>query len=134
MRILWAIAGILSLAFGTIGIILPLVPTVPFMILAAFFFAQSSPQLHDWLVNHRVFGPSIQEWRRSGAIGLRGKQMATISIVLVFALSLGLGFRLLILVIQAVTLTFVLIFIWTRPTGSTSESDIRHPDHPDRDS
>jgi uncharacterized membrane protein YbaN (DUF454 family) len=134
MRIFWALVGILAVAFGTIGVVLPLIPTVPFMILAAFCFAKSSPRLHDWLINHKVFGPSIQDWRDKGAISLRGKQLATVSVAFVFALSLILGLRFWVLAIQGTALIAVLTFIWSRPTGSLSESDKARQDHPNHDS
>ena len=56
-------AGALSAGIGLIGIVVPLLPTTPLMILAAACFARSSPRLHDWLWNHRVFGPAIRDWR-----------------------------------------------------------------------
>lgn len=117
MRIIWAILGLLSMAIGVVGIVLPLVPTVPLMILAAFFFAKSSERLHNWLITHPQFGPSIQDWNEHGAIHPKGKRIATLSIVTVFLISVLLGLRPMILIIQGVTLTAVLIFIWTRPNS-----------------
>ncbi|WP_420568969.1 YbaN family protein [Thalassovita sp.] len=117
MRIIWAILGLLSMAIGVVGIVLPLVPTVPLMILAAFFFAKSSERLHNWLITHPQFGPSIQDWNEHGAIHPKGKRIATLSIVIVFLISVLLGLRPMILIIQGVTLTAVLIFIWTRPNS-----------------
>lgn len=115
MRVIWATMGILALCFGTVGIVLPLVPTVPFLLLAAFCFAQSSPALHDWLLTHRVFGPPIADWRAGGAIRRSAKWAATGSIGLVFAISLLVGVGWIILLIQAHVLAAVLLFIWTRP-------------------
>ena len=115
MRILWASFGLLALTFGTVGIVLPLVPTVPFLLLAAFCFAQSSPTLHDWLLTHRVLGPPIADWRAGGAIRRPAKWMATVSVALVFGLSLAFGLGWVVLLIQAHVLGAVLIFIWTRP-------------------
>ena len=115
MRIFWAMAGILSLCFGTVGIVLPLVPTVPFLLLAAFCFAQSSPVLHDWLVTHRVFGPPIADWRAGGAIRRPAKLAATASIAIVFGISVALGLGWILLLVQAHVLGAVLLFIWTRP-------------------
>ncbi len=115
MRFLWAFLGLICLALATIGIILPLLPTVPFLLLAAFFFARSSDRLHNWLLSHPQLGPPIDDWQSRGAINPTAKRIATGSIVLVFGLSLALGLRPLILVIQAIVLSCVLIFIWSRP-------------------
>lgn len=115
MRILWAILGGISLALGIAGVVLPILPTVPFILLAAFCFARSSERLHHWLLTHPRFGPMIQDWNDRGAIRPRIKLVSTASVAAVFGLSLILGLRPLILGIQAVTLGCVLIFIWTRP-------------------
>lgn len=117
MRLLWITIGCLSVALGALGAILPLLPTVPFMLLAAFAFSRSSPRLHDWLVQHRVFGPSIRDWRRNRAISRRVKWYASGSIAAAFGLSLALGVGPMVLAIQAVALSLVLLFIWTRREG-----------------
>lgn len=115
MRILWALFGIISLALGVAGIALPLLPTVPFILLAAFCFARSSERLHHWLVTHRRFGPMIEDWNDRGAIHPRIKVISTVSVAAVFLLSVILGLRPLVLGIQGAVLGGVLIFIWTRP-------------------
>ena len=117
MRVVWAFCGVLSVSFGALGVFLPLLPTVPFMLLAAFCFARSSPQLHHWLISHPVFGPPIIDWQERGAISRRGKIAATVSIAAVFGLSLALGVRPAILAIQATVLAAVLTFIWSRPAS-----------------
>lgn len=117
MRYLYAGLGLLCLALAVIGIVLPLLPTVPFLILAAFLFANSSERMHSWIMEHNTFGPMIDDWRRSGAIRPRAKKMATLSIGAVFGLSVLFAAPVHILVIQAVVLSLVLIFIWTRPSG-----------------
>lgn len=115
MRWVWAGIGSVSLILGCVGIVLPLLPTVPFLILAAFCFARSSPRMHDWLVSHRTFGPLILDWQQSGAIRPTAKRAATLSIAAVFGLSLWLGVPSHVLIIQAIVLTCVLVFIWSRP-------------------
>jgi len=75
MRALYLTAGITSVAVGTIGIFLPLLPTVPFMLLAAFFFARSNPAWEARLLADPRFGPHIVAWRENGAISRRGKAM-----------------------------------------------------------
>jgi hypothetical protein len=68
MQFIWAALGLVCVALALIGVALPLLPTVPFLLLAAFFFARSSERLHTWLVTHRLFGPMILDWQQSGAI------------------------------------------------------------------
>ena len=117
IRSFWATLGTISLFLGALGIPLPLLPTVPFLLLAAFCFAKSSPRVHQWLMAHPVLGPPIHDWQRSGAIRRSAKWMATVSIATVFGLSLVLGVKLWVLGIQAVVLTAVMVFIWSRPEG-----------------
>lgn len=114
-RVVWALFGGIALCFGVIGILLPLVPTVPLLLLAAFCFARSSQTLHDWLLCHPRLGPPIQTWRRTGAISRKGKLLAILSIGLTFAICLGLGLTAELLLIQGIALTGVALFIWTRP-------------------
>lgn len=117
MQYLWAALGLVCVGLALIGILLPLVPTVPFLLLASFFFARSSERLHHRLLSHRTFGPMIDDWDRNRAIRPRAKRLATLSIVAVFGLSAMLGVAVKIIIIQAVVFGFVLIFIWTRPNG-----------------
>jgi len=107
--------GIIALALGLIGIPLPGLPTVPFLLLAAFCFARSSDRVHDWLVNHPKLGPPIQDWRRSGAIAPKAKKLATVTVAAAFLIALLWGVPLYALALQVLVLSCVLVFIWTRP-------------------
>ncbi len=62
------------MGLGLIGVVLPILPTVPFMLLAAFFFSKSSERLHYWLISHPKLGPPIVEWQTNGAINPRVKK------------------------------------------------------------
>ena len=117
MRVFWFTVGILALVLGAVGIFLPLLPTVPFLLLSAFGFARSSERLHGWLLGHPTFGPPISDWRERGAIGPRAKRIASVSIVAAFGLSVALGVKAWVLGVQAVVLIAVSIFIWTRPNA-----------------
>jgi len=75
-RIGFLAAGWLSLGLGGIGALLPILPTVPFVLLATWCFARSSPRLEAWLVGHPLFGYHIRNWRQSGAISRTGKRAA----------------------------------------------------------
>lgn len=77
MKRLWFLwCGLGALALGLIGIAVPMLPTVPFVILAAFCFARSSPALEARLLDHPRFGPHIRAWREKGAISRKGKLAA----------------------------------------------------------
>jgi len=105
---------------GAIGAIMPVLPTTPFVILAAFAFGRSSPRLAGWLGNSRPFGPILDDWRRHGAIRPRFKVMALIMVLGVLAVSLALGARPLLLLVQTVCVTAAAAFILSRPNGPGS--------------
>jgi len=79
-RILLMVAGILSLVLGVIGAFVPLLPTVPLVLLAAYCFARSSERLHQWLIHHRYFGPIIDNFQAGKGIPRRIKYR-TIAII-----------------------------------------------------
>ena len=91
VRMAYLLAGLLSLLLAAIGLFVPLLPTVPFVILAAFCFARSSSRLEQWLVGHQRFGPHILAWRSRGAISRAGKKAAIVA----FAASAAAGLALL---------------------------------------
>lgn len=89
--LLW-IAGSISLALGIIGVVLPGLPTTPFVLLAAACYAKASPRLHGWLLNHRFMGPMIRDWETHRSLTRRTKTVAQVSMVLMVGLS-AWGFR-----------------------------------------
>lgn len=106
----------IALAIGMIGIALPGLPTVPFLILAAFCFARADPRLEQWLVTHPRFGPHIQAWRARGAIRIGAKRLALTMLAASIILSaLLLGFPWAILPAGAAVIAGA--WIWTRPNG-----------------
>lgn len=119
-RHLWLIIGFLALTLGAIGVVLPLLPTTPFIIFAAFAFGKSSPRLHNWLLNHRTFGPMIADWREHGAIAPRYKILAIFMMAAVFLLSIAMAVSSTVLIIQAICLSGAALFILSRPNGPSS--------------
>ena len=113
-RRLYLAAGWASVGLGTIGIFLPLLPTVPFMILAAFCFARSSPRLEAKLMGHPRYGPHLVAWREKGAVSRRAKLSATAA----FAASILVGFLTLSLPWSLVPAGVAIIcgsWLWRRP-------------------
>ena len=115
VRLAWLLVGCLAVALAAIGVVLPLLPTTPFVLVAAFAFMRSSRRLHTWLIEHRVFGPLIADWRRYGAIRRPTKVIGIASMAAVFALSLLLDVSAVVLTIQASVLTVCAIFVASRP-------------------
>lgn len=73
MKIFYIISGSLCLALGAIGIFLPLLPTTPFLLLAAFLYCRGSERLYRWLTGHRLLGRYISEYRENKAMPLKAK-------------------------------------------------------------
>ena len=112
-RIVYRTCGLASLGAGIVGIALPLLPTVPFLILAAFCFARSNPEWADRLHNHPRYGHHLREWRDRRAISRKGKVAAltAMSAGVIFTL-LTVGFPLVL--ISVAVLVLVGPWIWTR--------------------
>ncbi|WP_252737511.1 YbaN family protein [Citreicella sp. C3M06] len=115
MRIFWIICGSLALALGVLGIALPLLPTTPLVLLAAFCYARGSERMHRWLLRNRVFGPMIRDWHAEGAISARARTLAVGTMGGVFAIGLALGLPWQALLFQGVAMGGAAIFILTRP-------------------
>lgn len=117
VRPLLILTGVVSLILALLGVVLPLLPTTPFLLLSAACFARSSKRLHDWLLAHPRLGPFISDWERGGAIRPAAKRMATLLILVSGGLSLLLV-KAPAWAQAAMALTFlgVLTFIWSRPS------------------
>tara|TARA_E500000318_G_scaffold37210_1_gene35962 strand:- start:977 stop:1399 length:423 start_codon:yes stop_codon:yes gene_type:complete len=114
-QIVFAGLGASLLPVALAGLVLPLLPGTPLLILSAFCFARASPQLEAWLVNHRRLGPPIQEWRIHGAIPWSTKMVATAAIGSSFAWMLASNAPLAGKIIAALVMLAATGFIWSRP-------------------
>ncbi len=70
---IWIVLGWIALALAIVGVFLPLVPQVPFAIIAAFFFSKGSPRLHHWILNNKNFGAAVRDWELDHVIRKRLK-------------------------------------------------------------
>lgn len=117
MRIFWLVLGSMSLGLGGVGIVLPLLPATPFVILSAFCFAKSDPRLHERLLRSPTFGKAICDWRNHRAISWKGKVASVLAMTVSLALSVALGIDLKYVAIQAVVMAAAATFILTRNTA-----------------
>jgi uncharacterized membrane protein YbaN (DUF454 family) len=85
--LLW-IAGTVALVLGLIGVVLPGLPTTPFVLLAAACYAKASPRLHAWLLNHRLTGPMLRDWERDHSLTRRTKIIAVVSMLVMVSFSI----------------------------------------------
>ena len=118
LRWLFLGLGLFFTGLGFVGAFLPVLPTVPFLIVAAACFARSSTRLETWLLDHPHFGPLLRDWRERGAIPLRAKRMSLAGTLLGFGLFVAFshpGWPLMLAV--AGLMGVGLIYVFTRPTA-----------------
>ncbi len=114
-KILLIILGSICVILGLIGIIVPLLPTTPFLLLAAFFYGKSSHRLQQWLFNNRVFGPYLTNYVEGKGISIKNKAFTLILLWLAmgytifFAISNLLIQTLLLLIAICVTIHIITI-------------------------
>jgi len=85
--LLW-LAGSVSLVLGLIGVVVPGLPTTPFILLAAACYAKASPRLHAWLLNHRLTGPLLRDWEKHRSLTRRTKTIAVVSMLVMVSFSI----------------------------------------------
>jgi len=88
VRLAFLTLGTLFVALGIAGIFLPVLPTTPFMLLAATCYARASTRFYNWLLNNRMFGPTILEWRRYRSIPYRVKWTAIVLMAVTLSISI----------------------------------------------
>jgi uncharacterized membrane protein YbaN (DUF454 family) len=129
--------GAIFLLLGVAGIVLPLVPATPFLLLAAFFFSRGSPKFHRWLLTHKQLGPPIRDWEENKIIRRKTKVLAT---AMLMASAIYIFPRPAIPMVGKVSFgciaLSVLYFIWTRKEernftvvpGNTTEVEVSSPE------
>lgn len=91
-RIAWFLMGIFFAVVGTIGIVIPGLPTTPLMILAAACFAKSSQRFYDWVINNKLFGHHVKNYREGNGIPKKSKPfiLGTMWVFILFAVLVGI--------------------------------------------
>jgi uncharacterized protein len=113
--LLWRVSALLALAVGLVGLALPVVPTVPFLIVAAWAASKGSPRLERYLLNHPSYGEHIRNWRECGAVPRRAKVFAitamSISAIALQFMPVPQWLRLSAPIVMAT----IAVWLWTRP-------------------
>lgn len=113
-RPFWLAGGLIAVALGVIGAVLPLLPTVPFFLLATFCFARSNPAWEQRLLDHPRYGPPLRQWRTRRAISRRAKLAALTAMAASVALSAALiGWPWVLVPLAICSASGA--WIWTRP-------------------
>lgn len=121
-RFSYLILAWIFLGLGLLGLFLPLLPTTVFIIVAAWAFAKSAPHREAWLLNHKVFGPPLKNWRRYGAVSRKAKTMAFSLITVSGALSVWMLWSNPLLITIVVTcLAGVVVYIYRLPVLPETE-------------
>lgn len=124
MRPLLFTLGCLLFCLGFVGAFVPVLPTTPFMLLALWCFSRSSDRFHDWLYNHKVFGPPMQQWHQHRVIPAGAKAVAilfmSLSMVYLFAFSSAPAW---VKALMTATVAIGFWFILSRPSTPPDEHE-----------
>ena len=116
-RLLYKALGLAMVGLAVAGVVLPLLPTTPFLIVAAWAFARSSPRLDAWLRNHRRLGPFLANWEARGAIPRSAKALAVVGCASGWGVLAWRGAPLWMLVGSAMLLLLVVAWVLSRPAA-----------------
>lgn len=114
-RGLWIALAYAALGVGLIGIVLPGLPTTPFILVAAWAAAKGSKRLHAWLLSHRVFGPMVGDWQTRGAVSRSAKRLAILMMLLCAALMFLTAPKLWMAATGSAFMAVVALWLWRRP-------------------
>lgn len=114
-RMLWRLLAGVSVALAAIGAVLPVVPTTPFLLVAAWAAKRGAPELYERLHQHAIWGPTLCDWRDQRAISTRAKALAIITMSASWSFLWYLNSALPILVVMGVIFASVGVFVLSRP-------------------
>ncbi|OSN04113.1 hypothetical protein AU510_12685 [Lonsdalea britannica] len=114
-RVVLIVLGWLAVVLATLGVVLPLLPTTPFLLLAAWCFARSSPRFHYWLLHRSWFGGYLRHWQQHRALPPGVKVKAVVVIVATFAVSIWMVHIPWVRGVLLAIMACLLIFMWRLP-------------------
>ncbi len=110
----WAFAY-LALGLGIVGVVVPLMPTTVFILIAAYCAARGSDTLHRKLLEHRIFGPMIRDWQATGAVSRKAKYMAVGSMAVCAVILFLVTPHWWIATIGTAIMAIIGTWLWLRP-------------------
>lgn len=123
-KVVWTTIGLLSLGMAYIGVVTPGIPYSPFVVFAAYCFSKGSDRLHNWIYNHKIFGPFLTNWNQKRVFPTKMKffmlaMMSTSLLVMFFT-----GVKPIGIISTACFMALVAVWAWRFP-GSVAEYDSR---------
>ena len=119
-RRLYLALGVLSAVMGAAGVVLPLVPTTPFLLVSVWAFSRSSPRFQRYIETHPRFGPPLAAWRERRAIPRRAKALAAVALAASWGVTAAMVGGVLVPAVSGAALGAVGLWILTRPTDRVS--------------
>lgn len=119
------VLGFLSLGLGVVGTVLPGIPTTAPILLAAYFFSRSSERFDNWLLNHKVFGPLVRDWRAGLGFTARAKAISLTAIAITFTITVVFAVESLPVRIGLILLAMAIsTYILRLPTKKPAEANL----------
>ena len=126
-RLPYIVLAYVCIALGAAGVVLPLLPTTPFLIVAAWAASRGSPRLDAWLHRHPHFGPTLRAWRDEGAVPTRAKALACSLLAMSWVAMLVFTSSLWIPLASGVFFVCVAAYVCTRPAPSRGAKPAGRP-------
>ena len=123
-KIMWNVLGFLSLGMAYIGVITPGIPYSCFVVFAAYCFAKGNKRMHDWLYNHKLFGPFLTNWGEKRVFPHKMKYLMLITMSTSLIIMFFTGVKPIGILSTGIFMLFVAVWAWRFP-GSTAEYDAR---------
>jgi uncharacterized membrane protein YbaN (DUF454 family) len=114
-RLLWRVLALVLVFLGLLGAFLPVLPTVPFLLAAAWAAGRGWPALERWLLEHPRYGEYIRRWRQGGAVPRRAKWAATVMMTFSAVLLLATGAPVAVKIGVPIFMAAVAVWLWRRP-------------------
>ena len=106
-KLFWIILGCIGLGLGSIGVFLPILPSFPFLLLAAFSFARSSERLHTWFINTNLYKKNLESYVQGKGMSIETK----VRIILTVTLLMGIGFSMML--VKEIYIPCIILFcVW----------------------